>query len=153
MPNGQSKRRSPRGHRHLRMVEGVRHRRDPRRRRRRPRAKTGRTPPVPRSSTAASGQGGRGARIPDLRPRLRSLGLPDPYVPQGQRPSLDQLANAMGTLPEPPALPTHRGAVVAVMGSDRDLDRTVDIVRAELSLGPRDVLRFAGESRNGPRRG
>ena len=65
-------------------------------------------------------------------------------MPQGQRPSLDQLANAMGTLPEPPALPTHHGAVVAVMGSDRDLDRTVDIVRAELSLGPRDVLRFAG---------
>jgi hypothetical protein len=53
----------------------------------------------------------------------------------------------MGTLPAPPALPTRSGAVVAVMGSDRDLDRTVDLVRAELSLGQRDVLRFVGRPR------
>ncbi len=111
----------------------------------RPKAKAGRTSPVPRSGTAAErGQRGRAARIPDLRPGLRSLGVPDPYVPRGQRPSLDQLASAMGTLPVAPALPTRSGAVVAVMGPDRDLDRTVDLVTAELSLDQRDVLRFAG---------
>ena len=57
---------------------------------------------------------------------------------------MDQLASAMGTLPVAPALPTRSGAVVAVMGPDRDLDRTVDLVTAELSLDQRDVLRFAG---------
>ena len=50
----------------------------------------------------------------------------------------------MGTLPVPPALPTRTGAVVAVVGSEPNLDRTVDLVTAELSLGQRDVLRFGG---------
>jgi hypothetical protein len=111
----------------------------------RPKAKTGHTPPAPRSSTATmNGQRGRPARIPDLRPGLRSLGVPASYVPRGQRPSLDQLASVMATLPESPVLPTHAGAVVAVVGSDRNLDRTVDLVAVKLSLGQRDVLRFGG---------
>ena len=88
--------------------------------------------------------------MPDLRPGLRGLGVPDPYVPRGQRPSLDQLASVMATLPVPPALPTRTGAVVAVVGSDRNLDRTVDLVTAELSLGQRDVLRFAGSPGDAP---
>ena len=82
--------------------------------------------------------------MPDLRPGLRSLGVPAFYVPRGQRPSLDQLATAMATLPESPPLPTRTGAVVVVVGSDRNLDRTVDLVVAELSLGQRDVLRCGG---------
>ena len=109
----------------------------------RPKAKTGRMPRAPRSSAETThGQRGRSARLPDLRPGLRSLGVPAPYVPRGQRPSLDQLASLMETLPVPPALPTRTGAVVAVVGSGRNLDRTVDVVAAELSLGQRDVLRL-----------
>ena len=50
----------------------------------------------------------------------------------------------MGTLPAPPALPTCTGAVVAVVGSGGNLERTVDVVAAALSLGQRDVLRFCG---------
>jgi hypothetical protein len=56
----------------------------------------------------------------------------------------------MATLPVPPALPIRTGAVVAVVGSDRNLDRTVDLVTAELSLGQRDVLRFAGSPGDAP---
>ena len=110
----------------------------------RPKAKAGRTPAAPRSGATTHGQRGRPARMPDLRPGLRSLGVPDAYVPRGQRPSLDQLAGVMGTLPVAPALPSGTSAVVAVVGSDRHLDRTVDVVAAELSLGQRDVLRFGG---------
>jgi hypothetical protein len=112
-----------------------------------PKSAARRRPPSPRSSTTTTpAPRGRTARIPDLRPGLRSLGVPDPYMPRGQRPSLDQLASVMGTLPVPPALPTSSDAVVVVIGSDRDLDRTVDLVRAQLSLGQRDVLRFVGSS-------
>jgi hypothetical protein len=110
----------------------------------RPKAKARRTPPAPRSSAATHGQRGRPALMPDLRPGLRSLGVPAAYVPRGQRPSLDQLVSVMETLPVPPALPSDTSAVVAVVGSDRHLDRTVDIVVAELSLGQRDVLRIGG---------
>ena len=132
---------SPRGERHLLNLESVRNRHDPPRRRRDPRQRPD-AHHQPRDPALRRRQRGRAARIPDLRPGLRSLGVPDLYVPRGQRPSLDQLASAMGTLPVAPALPTRSGAVVAVMGSDRDLERTVDLVRAELSLGQRDVLRF-----------
>jgi len=83
--------------------------------------------------------------MPDLKPGLRSLGVPDPYLPRVQRPSLDQLASVMATLPVPPVLPTHAGAVVAVVGAGKNLARTVDLVATELSLGERDVLRY-GES-------
>ena len=111
----------------------------------RPKPKAGRTPPAPRSTPAAKHeQRSRPARIPDLRPGLRSLGVPDSYLPRGQRPSLDQLAAVMGTLPVSPALPTRTGAVVAVVASEPNLDRTVDLLTAELSLGQRDVLRFGG---------
>jgi hypothetical protein len=111
----------------------------------RPKPKAGRTPPAPRSTTGAMHeQRSRPARLPDLRPGLRSLGVPDLYLPRGQRPSLDQLATVMGTLPAPPPLPTRTGAVVAVVASEADLDRTVDLLAAELLLGPRDVLRFGG---------
>jgi hypothetical protein len=112
----------------------------------RSKAKGGRTPSAPRSRSTTHGTRGRAAHIPDLRPGLRGLGVPDSFVPRGQRPSLDQLASVMGRLPVPPALPTRSDAVVAVIGSDRDLDRTVDLVRAQLSLGQRDVSRFVGSS-------
>jgi hypothetical protein len=109
----------------------------------RPRPKAGRTPPASRSATVAEReQRGRPARLPALRPALRSLGVPAPYLPGGPRPSLDQLASVMGDLPVPPALPTRIGAVVAVVGSDQNLDRTVDLVATVLSLAPRDVLVF-----------
>jgi len=112
----------------------------------RPKPKVGRATQASRSTTAPKrDQRGRGARMPDLRPGLRSVGVPNSYLPRGQRPSLDQLADAMGTLPVPPALPTRSGTVVAVVGSEANLDRTVDLLTAELSLGQRDVLRF-GES-------
>src|ERR1700677_2613369 len=88
----------------------------------RPKPKARRTPPAPRSTTAAKQeQRRRPARIPDLRPGLRSLGVPDAYLPRGQRPSLDQLATVMGTLPVSPALPTRTGAVVAVVASAPNL--------------------------------
>ena len=66
------------------------------------------------------------------------------YLPRGQRPSLDQLATVMGTLPVSPALPSRTGAVVAVVASEPNLDRTVDLLTAELLLAQRDVLRFGG---------
>jgi hypothetical protein len=111
----------------------------------RPKPKAGRTPPAPRSTTAAkSEQRSRPARMPDLRPGLRSLGVPDSYLPRGQRPSLDQLAAVMGTMPVSPALPTRTGAVVAVVASGSNLDRTVDLLTPRLSIGQRDVLRFGG---------
>jgi len=111
----------------------------------RPKPKVGRTPPVPRSPAATKHQQrSRPARIPDLRPGLRGLGVPVSYLPRGQRLSLDQLAAAIGTLPVSPALPTRTGAVVVVVSSELNLDRTVDLLTAELSLGQRDVLRFGG---------
>jgi hypothetical protein len=79
-------------------------------------------------------------RPPDLKSGLRSLGVPDAYLPPGRRPSLDLLADVMATLPAPGPLPTGRGAVVAVVGAGEDLARTVDLVTSELALGQRDVL-------------
>jgi hypothetical protein len=78
--------------------------------------------------------------LPDLKPGLRGLGVPDAYLPPGRRPSLDLLADAMVNLPVPGPLPTRKGAVVAVVGSGPDLVRTVDLVTSELALGQRDVL-------------
>jgi hypothetical protein len=119
-----------------------------------PKARAGLPPPVPRSVRAtAPAEHGRPARIQDLRPGLRRLGVPGQYVPPGRRPSLDQLAGVMATLPVPPALPSHAGAVVAIVGSDRNLNRTVELVTAELSVAQRDVLRFDGAQTEGPRPG
>jgi len=59
---------------------------------------------------------------------------------------LDQLTAAMATLPVPRALPTNTGAVVAVIGGAANLERTVDLVTTELSLGVRDVLWSGGGS-------
>ena len=116
----------------------------------RPRSTAGRKPPASRSATSAErAPRGRPARLPDLRGALRSLGVPATYLPAGQRPSLDQVAGVMGTLPVPPALPTRTGAVVAVVGSDQNLDRTVDLLATVLSLAPRDVLEF-GRSPGAP---
>jgi hypothetical protein len=81
-------------------------------------------------------------RLPDLKPGLRSLGVPSAYLPSGRRPSLDLLADVMATLPVPGALPTAAGAVVAVVGGGSDLHRTVGLVTATLSLGERDVLQL-----------
>jgi hypothetical protein len=104
-----------------------------------PQARTVRPAPmVPLTPTA------RPARIPDLGPGLRSLGLPRSYRPQGRRPSLDALAAVVATLPVPPALPSHPGAVVAVVGGGEDLARAVGLVNSELALASRDVLRFDG---------
>ncbi len=98
------------------------------------------TPPARRSAAPAASREDR--HVPDLRAALLALGLPDAYLPRGQRPSLDALVRAMGRLPAAPALPTGEGAVVAVVGAHPQLDRTIDLVAAELSLGPRDVLRI-----------
>jgi hypothetical protein len=84
----------------------------------------------------------RAPRLPDLKPGLRGLGVPNAYLPPGRRPSLDLLADVMATLPFPGALPTGEGAVVAVVGGGSDLDRTVDLVTSTLSLGQRDVLQL-----------
>jgi hypothetical protein len=117
---------------------------------RRPRPTAGRKPPASRSATSTEGAPrGRPARLPDLRRALRGLGVPASYLPAGQRPSLDQVASVMGTLPVPPALPTRTGAVVAVVGSDQNLDRTVELLTTVLSLAPRDVLGF-GRSPGAP---
>jgi hypothetical protein len=98
--------------------------------------------PVPSTAPARRT---RSVRVPDLRPGLRALGVPAAYVPRGARPSLDQLAGALEGLPVAPALPTRGGAVVAVLGSGKDLARTVDLVATELALGQHDVLWCGGE--------
>jgi hypothetical protein len=82
-------------------------------------------------------------RLPDLKPGLRSLGVPDAYLPPGRRPSLDLLADVMATLPVPGPLPIRKGAVVAVVGAGDDLARTLDLVTSELGLSQRDVLQSA----------
>jgi hypothetical protein len=84
---------------------------------------------------------GHSVRMPDLKPGLRSLGVPNEYLPRGQCPSLDLLAIGMTALPLAPALPTRSGAVVAVVGVGQNLDRTIDLLTAELALSHRDVLR------------
>jgi hypothetical protein len=94
--------------------------------------------PLPSNSTSRSPI----RRLPDLKPGLRSLGVPGSFLPPGRRPSLDLLAEVMATLPHPAALPTGKGAVVAVVGAGDDLARTIDLVRSELNLGLRDVLQF-----------
>ena len=107
--------------------------------------------PAARSATAAEGTPHAGPpRPPDLRRALRRLGVPTSYLPTGPRPSLDQVADVLGTLPRPPALPTRTGGVVAVVGSDEHLDRTVALVATALSLAPRDVLEFRPSPRPAP---
>jgi hypothetical protein len=103
----------------------------------RPKAPAARSvaPVIPAPSTRVS-------RLPDLKPGLRGLGVPNAYLPAGRRPSLDLLADAMAALPVPGALPSGAGAVVAVVGGGSDLDRTVELVRRTLSLGQRDVLQL-----------
>jgi hypothetical protein len=122
-----------------------------------PRAKPPAGPRSPtRRSTAARRpeQQHRPARIPDLRPGLRGLGIPDSFLPRGRRPSLDQLAGALETLPAPRPMPIRAGAVVAIVGSDRDVDRTIDLVLQELSLSRTDVVRSGDPaSTDGARRG
>jgi len=112
-------------------------------------------PPIRRSTAARRPeQEHRPARIPDLRPGLRGLGVPNSFLPRGRRPSLDQLAGALETLPTPPPIPTSAGAVVAIVGSDQDVDRTVDLVVQQLSLGRGDVVRSGGPAgTDGTRRG
>jgi hypothetical protein len=108
----------------------------------RPKPKAARKPPARRPTTAGKSQAhDRPAYIPNLRTGLRGLGVPDSYLPRGRRPSLDELAGALATLPTPPSLPTRAGAVVAIVGSDSDAERTVGVVMQELSLGGRDVIR------------
>lgn len=108
-----------------------------------PRAKpeSGRTARARRATAAKPAQRNRQARVPDLRAGLRGLGVPDSFVPRGRRPSLDELAGALETLPAPPPMPVRAGAVVAILGAGQDLDRTIDLVVRELSLGQRDVVR------------
>lgn len=122
-----------------------------------PRAKPQARPrPPTRQSTATRRpeQEHRPARVPDLRPGLRGLGVPDSFLPRGRRPSLDQLAGALETLPTPPPTPTRAGTVVAIVGSDHDVERTVDVVLQRLSLNRRDVVQSGDPaSTDGPRRG
>jgi len=82
-------------------------------------------------------------RIPDLRARLRAIGVPDAYLPRGQRPSIDSLARAMGTLPCAPPLTTREGAVVVVVGPPALADRTADVLVCALGLGRREIVRCA----------
>jgi hypothetical protein len=112
-----------------------------------PKPKAARKPPTRRQTTAGKAQPhDRPAQIPDLRLGLRGLGVPDSYLPRGRRPSLDQLAGALATLPTPPSLPTRAGAVVAIVGSDSDAERTLGVVVQQLSLGRRDVIRPVGQA-------
>jgi hypothetical protein len=97
-------------------------------------------PAVPSVARIESPQRGRVPRLPDLKPGLRGLGVPNAYLPPGRRASLDLLADAMATLPVPGPLPTTKDAVVAVVGADDTLARTVDLVMTELSLARGDVL-------------
>jgi hypothetical protein len=121
----------------------------PARRTPRPKPKAARKPPARRPTTAGKRQPhDRPAHIPDLRPGLRGLGVPDLYLPRGRRPSLDQLAGALATLPTPPSLPTRAGAVVAIVGSESDAERTLGVVMHELSLGRRDVIRPEGQAQD-----
>ena len=113
----------------------------------RPKAPTGRS-----TATVAPRRRSRTPRLPDLNAGLRSLGVPSSYLPPGRCPSLDLLAEVMGTLPVPAALPTGMGAVVAVVGAGDHLSRTVDLLMSELSLGRRDVL-YCGPSSDAPREG
>jgi hypothetical protein len=116
----------------------------------------GATPPKPKAhpdaptarpaAVANPARAEHGARIPDLGPGLRSLGVPRSFLPPGRRPSLDVLAGVMATLPAPPALPLGQGAVVAVVGLERDLARTVQLVNTELALTARDVLQLDGSA-------
>ncbi len=90
-------------------------------------------------------------RIPDVKARLRAIGVPDAYLPRGQRPSIDALARAMGTLPCAPPLPSRDGAVVVIVGPHALADRTADLLLRALGLGRREIVRCA-EGMDGPDR-
>ncbi len=79
-------------------------------------------------------------RIPDLCTRLRALGVPDVYLPQGLRPTLDALACAMGTLPRAPAPAAGAGAIVLVVGAPGLVDQTTALLADVLGLGRRDLV-------------
>ncbi len=79
--------------------------------------------------------------IPDLRARLSALGVPDAYLPPVERPTLDALACALGTLPSVPALATGAGEIVVVVGEEGPVERTAALLLGALRLGRRDVVR------------
>jgi hypothetical protein len=80
-------------------------------------------------------------RIPDLCARLRALGVPDAYLPPGERPTLDALASAMGTLPDAAAFADGPGAIVLVVGGHDLVEPTAALLARELGLGRRDLVR------------
>lgn len=80
-------------------------------------------------------------RIPNLRERLRALGVPDAFLPQGGRPTLDALANALDGIPGVPALVAAPGDIVLVVGSEDLVPLTADVLLGALGLGRRDVVR------------
>ena len=82
-------------------------------------------------------------RIPDLCTRLRALGVPDAYLPPGERPTLDALASAMGTLPASAQRSrTGRCRRDRPRGGWPDLvEPTAALLADELGLGRRDLVR------------
>ena len=97
--------------------------------------------PRPSSAVRAAEPDGKPERIPNLHTRLRALGVPDTYLPRGERPTLDALASAMGTLPSAPALEARAGAIVLVVGTPSLVEQTAALLAGELGLGRRDVVR------------
>ncbi|HXZ62552.1 MAG TPA: hypothetical protein VEG62_07410, partial [Acidimicrobiales bacterium] len=95
------------------------------------------TPAAENADAHPSGPG----RIPGLRDRLRVLGVPECYLPQGEEPSIDALARSLGTLPEAPPLPAQPGAVVLLVSAEPLLERSVETLLGALGLGRRDVVR------------
>jgi hypothetical protein len=96
--------------------------------------------------TGASGAEG----IPNLRARLRALCVPDAYLPAGERPTLDALAGAMGTLPPAPIIGADPGQIVLVVGAEDLAERTADVLVEPLALRRRDVVRCALPGHGGP---
>ncbi len=98
---------------------------------------------IPRPSSAGPvPQRGREPEwISDLHTRLRALGVPDMYLPRGQRPTLDALVSAMGTMPPAPALEAGAGGIVLVVGPPSLVEQTAALLAGELGLGRRDVVR------------
>jgi hypothetical protein len=79
--------------------------------------------------------------IPDLRSRLRTLGVPDAYLPRSERPTLDALACALDDMPDAPRVGAAPGEIVVVVGSDDLVHQTADMLVGTLGLGRRDVVR------------
>ena len=100
------------------------------------------------ANTASTPSPGREPeRVPDLRARLRALGVPEAFLPRGQQPTLDAVACALDTLPAAPAPDARPGEIVLVVGAEGLVEQTGDLLADALRLGRRDLVRcsLAGE--------